>query len=240
METVEGRAPTDNPPYVFAGWLLDATHEERRALDEATARIIAQVHEVAVSAVGSMPVPEGDALRAHVQGQRDFYAWTHADDGVRVPLIERAFDWLEENWPADPGDPVLLAGVTPGRATSSTTASSRPRCSTGRWPGSARAGSTSPGPDVLHLFFQDIARSSRCRGCRTSRRREEFASSYAALSGTPIHDLHWYVVYGLVRYAIVMARIKRRRSTSARSRSRRIPTTTSCIPRSAREGARWR
>ncbi len=38
MESVQGRTPPDNPPYVFEGWLLDATDQERRTLQDSTVR----------------------------------------------------------------------------------------------------------------------------------------------------------------------------------------------------------
>ena len=55
-------------------------------------------------------VPAGDALRAHVEGQRQYYQWALLDDGFRIPIIDRSFEWLEEHWPADPGPDVLSWG----------------------------------------------------------------------------------------------------------------------------------
>jgi aminoglycoside phosphotransferase (APT) family kinase protein len=49
-------------------------------------------------------------LRQHVDAQRAYYRWALADDGVRIPLIERTFEWLEQHWPAEPGPNVLSWG----------------------------------------------------------------------------------------------------------------------------------
>ena len=209
METVHGRAPADNPPYVFTGWLLDATDEERAHLQTETARVVARVHEVPPSAVPSLTVADGDALRAHVAATRDYYDWTYADDGVRVPLIERTFDWLEAHWPGDPGEPVLSWGdARPGNILYD----GFDPVAVLDW---EMAGVAPRGVDVawfpmLHMFFQDICDVFELPGLADFGVPEEFAAQYTELSGHEIKDLHWYVVYGLLRYAIVMARIKRR------------------------------
>jgi hypothetical protein len=52
---------------------------------------------------------EGDALRRHVTAQPAYYDWV-VDGLARSPLIEQAFDRLEELWPPEPGPPVLNWG----------------------------------------------------------------------------------------------------------------------------------
>jgi aminoglycoside phosphotransferase (APT) family kinase protein len=48
MDQVEGRVPLDNPPYVFGGWLLDATPNERAQLERASVKIVSDLHASAV------------------------------------------------------------------------------------------------------------------------------------------------------------------------------------------------
>jgi len=114
MRAVEGRAPVDNPPYVFGGWLFEADPSDRAALDEAAVSTIAKIHSVPDprSAFPRLGEAAGDdPLRAHVEAQKEYYAWTHREDGLRVPILERAFDWLESHWPEqDPDDAVLSWG----------------------------------------------------------------------------------------------------------------------------------
>ncbi len=209
MEAVHGRAPSDNPPYVFGGWLYDATPAERQRVQDATAEVIARVHEVPVSAVPSFREAGPDALRRHFQGQRDFYAWSYADDGVRVPVIERAFAWLEANWPADPGDPVLcwgdarpgnilFDGFEPAAVLDWEMATVAPRGLDVAW------------FPLIHGFFQDVAEVFELPGLPDFGDAEEFAAAYERHSGHPVKDLHWYLVYNALRYGIVMARVRRR------------------------------
>ncbi|MDJ0114497.1 phosphotransferase family protein, partial [Rhodococcus erythropolis] len=50
-----------------------------------------------------------EALRSHIEDQRRYYEWATAD-GPGSPLIERGFDWIEANFPADAGSAVLCWG----------------------------------------------------------------------------------------------------------------------------------
>ncbi|MGW8650967.1 phosphotransferase, partial [Nocardia salmonicida] len=71
MERVEGRAPSDNPPYVFFGWLFDATAAERELVADATVEVIAQVHAIDdVARRFPLLDGEGTALRRHFEAQR--------------------------------------------------------------------------------------------------------------------------------------------------------------------------
>lgn len=211
MRAVEGRAPLDNPPYVFGGWLAEATPEERAGLDDAVVDTIARIHSVPEPG-GLFPERAGltgeEALRAHVQSQRDYYAWTHATDGVRVPLIERTFAWLEENWPS-PGDAVLswgdarpgnilFDGFTPVAVLDWEMADLAPREVDLGW------------HVFIHRFFQDIAEVFGLPGLPDFATAERAIATYQERSGHQVDSLQWYVVYAALRHGIVMARIKRR------------------------------
>src|SRR5262245_31062168 len=113
MDQVAGRVPLDNPPYVFGGWLLDAAAEERAQLERASVKIVADLHAIPgpAEAFGWLRPPPGTpALRWHVDQQYAYYRWALADDGIRIPIIERSLDWLERHWPADTGPDVLSWG----------------------------------------------------------------------------------------------------------------------------------
>src|SRR5260370_16016591 len=46
MDQEDGRGPLDNPPYVFGGWLLDASPHERAQLGRARVQILADLHAI--------------------------------------------------------------------------------------------------------------------------------------------------------------------------------------------------
>jgi aminoglycoside phosphotransferase (APT) family kinase protein len=210
MEAVAGWVPSDNPPYVFGGTLYDATPEERRALQNATVDVLAGIHASPVDAVPVLLAEAGsDSLRAHVDAQREYYAWTHSRDGVRIPILERTFDWLEARWPADPGEPVLVwgdsrpgniifDGFAPAAVLDWEMAAVAPRGVDLAW------------MVLIHQFFQDIAEVFELPGLPDFCRAEDVHARYAEVTGVQVSDFEWYVVYAALRHGIVMSQVKRR------------------------------
>jgi aminoglycoside phosphotransferase (APT) family kinase protein len=212
MDQVDGRIPLDNPPYVFTGWLLEATPAQRALLQRASIAILAQVHAIADPAAAFpalRPPPGRDALRWHVGRQHDYYRWALAGDGIQVPIIERSLDWLAEHWPRDRGPDVLswgdarigniiYSGFEPAAVLDWEMASLGPRELDVSW------------FVFLHRFFQDIAEFFGLPGLPDFLRRSDVEACYQELSGHPLRDMDFYLVYAALRHAIVMARIKRR------------------------------
>ena len=212
MDQVDGRVPLDNPPYVFTGWLLDATDAERARLQRASIGVLAQVHAIAgpAAAFPSLCPPGGkDSLRWHFELQRDYYRWALSGDGVGVPIIERSLAWLEEHWPSGRGPDVLCwgdarigniiyQGFEPAAVLDWEMASLGPRELDVGW------------FVFLHRFFQDIADFFGVPGLPGFLRRSDVERCYQELTGCPLRDMDFYLVYAAVRHAIVMARIKRR------------------------------
>ncbi|MFI5498938.1 phosphotransferase family protein [Nocardia asteroides] len=210
MEKVDGRAPSDNPPYVFFGWLFDATAAERELIADATVDVIARVHAVDdIAARFPLLDGEGSALRRHFQAQRAWYRWALTDDGVEIPLIERTFDWLEAHWPAETGPDVLnwgdarpgnilFDGFAPAAVLDWEMATFGPRELDLGW------------VIFIHRFFQDIATRFDQPGLPDFLRRDAVVAKYQELTGHTVRDLDFYIIYAALRHAIVMARIKRR------------------------------
>jgi aminoglycoside phosphotransferase (APT) family kinase protein len=212
MDQVDGRVPLDNPPYVFTGWLLEATPDERAGLQRSSVALLAKLHAIpdAATAFPMLRPPAGqDALRYHVAQQRAYYRWALADDGIRVPIIERSFDWLADHWPHDRGPDVLnwgdsrigniiYHGFEPAAVLDWEMASLGPRELDVSW------------FLFLHRFFQDIAEFFELDGLPDFLRRSDVERCYQELSGTALRDMDFYLTYAALRHAIVMGRIKRR------------------------------
>ncbi len=210
MQAVEGRTPSDNPPYVFGGWLMDATPEERRQLQDRTVGVLAGIHGIAdASTVFATLAPEGEPLRAHVDALRTYYEWTRSTDGLHIPVIEQAFDWLEANWPADPGPGVLswgdsrpgniiFDGFTPAAVIDWEMAAIAPRELDLAW------------VVFLHRFFQDIATVFEMPGIPDFCRRDDVVETYESLTGHTVRDFDWYLTYAALRHGVVMSQVKRR------------------------------
>ncbi|UGT63617.1 phosphotransferase family protein [Nocardia asteroides] len=210
MRRVDGVVPADNPPYVFVGWLFDATPEQRAEVGMATVDVIADVHAIPhAEARFGLPSGPGQPLRRHVRAQRAWYDWALADDGYRIPIIERAFDWLDANWPADPGPAVLCWGdARPGNIIWEEW---RPLAVLDWEMAAIVPREVDLGWIIfIHRFFQDIAERFEQPGLPDFLRRADVVARYESRTGHTVRDLDFYLVYAALRHAIVMARIKRR------------------------------
>ena len=212
MDQVAGRVPLDNPPYVFGGWLYEATDAERAELQRHSVKILADLHAIGSpeEAFPALVPPAGtDSLRWHLGRQREYYQWGLAGEGITVPIIERSLAWLEEHWPADRGPDVLswgdsrigniiYDGFTPAAVLDWEMAAIGPRELDVSW------------FIFLHRFFQDIAEFFELPGLPAFLRRSEVERAYAEYSGYQLRDMDFYLTYAALRHAIVMSRVKRR------------------------------
>jgi aminoglycoside phosphotransferase (APT) family kinase protein len=210
MRRVDGEAPPDLPPYVFTGWVLDATEEERARMQRGIVRVLAGVHEVspATDDLRFLERPDHGATPMDQQlgYQRWYYEWARGDE--RYPLIERTFSWLEASRPAEP-DPVLnwgdsrlgnvlFADWTPVAVLDWEMATVGP-----------------PEVDVawavfLHRFFQDLAQTFEMPGLPDFMRPDDVGAAYEELTGRRLQALDWYEVFAALRFAIVSVRTSTR------------------------------
>ncbi|MFI7319201.1 phosphotransferase family protein [Streptomyces venezuelae] len=208
MERVEGRVPPDVMPYTYEGnWLHAATDAERAHLEEASVRVLAHLHDqVPPEAASFLALPgDGSPLRRHVAAQRAYYAWV-VDGLPRSPLIESAFDRLEELWPRHEGDAVLnwgdarignivYDGFEPAAVLDWEMAAFAPREVDLGW------------TVYLHRFFQDLTVGFGQPGLPDFQRRDRVEAAYARLTGHTPRDMDFYTLYAALRHAIVMLRV---------------------------------
>jgi aminoglycoside phosphotransferase (APT) family kinase protein len=211
MERVDGRVPPDVMPYNMGSWLMDASREEQRALQDASVAVLAAIHAIDPASVDAafleIDAPGDTALRRHVAHWRAYYDWVRGDE--RHPLLEAAFEWLDENWPDDEGDTVIswgdarignmmYDGFTPAAVLDWEMASLAPRGVDLGW------------MVFLHSFFEFIARQMEMEGMPHFLRSPDVVATYEACSGVPVSDMAWYEVYAALRHGIVMARVHAR------------------------------
>jgi aminoglycoside phosphotransferase (APT) family kinase protein len=207
MERVDGRVPPDVMPYTYEGnWLHAASYEERTRLETASIGLLARLHDqldVRGDAFFRQWGPGG--LRDHVESQRAYYQWVV--DGVsRSPLIESAFDRLEELWPRDAGESVLTwgdarigniiyDGFEPAAVLDWEMAALAPREVDLGW------------MIYLHRFFQDLTLRLGQPGLPDFLRRDTVERRYARLTGHTPRHMDFYILYAALRQAIVMLRV---------------------------------
>ena len=213
MRRVDGFVPPDATPYTFGdNWLFDAAVEDQRRLQDRSVAVLAGIHTIsaeepaAASQKNGMPGPT--ALRRHVTAQRDYYRWV-VRDGMRSPMIERGFDWLIANWPAEPpavvswGDArignIIYRDFEPVAVLDWEIAGLGPRELDLGW------------MIYLHRFFQDLAEQMGMKGMPEFMLLDDVVETYQELTGYEPHDLRFYIAYAALRQAILMSRITRRR-----------------------------
>jgi aminoglycoside phosphotransferase (APT) family kinase protein len=214
MEQRSGRVPADVMPYVMTGWLLDASDAERRHLQDASIRVLAHLHALRATpqevAFLDVQGPGATPLHRHFASQRDYYDWV-ISDGIRSPLLERTFDWLEEHWPDEAeavvswGDArignIIYEGFDPVAVLDWEMAALAPREFDLGW------------MIALHGFFQELAdRYGMGSGLPDLFRREDAVSTYEAATGHKVRDLPWFETYAALRHGIVLFRVARRQA----------------------------
>jgi aminoglycoside phosphotransferase (APT) family kinase protein len=212
MERVEGEVPPDLMPYTFGSWLLDASEEQQRRLQDSSVRVLAALHGIDARpdelAFLELDRRGATALRRHVEDQRAYYEWVVAD-AARSPLIERGFAWLESHWPTDDtastiswGDArvgnVIYRAFEPAAVLDWEMAATGPREIDLGW------------MIYLHRFFQDLTEEAGLPGMPGFMRADDVAATYEAQSGWAPRDLQFFVFYAALRHGIVMARVMRR------------------------------
>jgi aminoglycoside phosphotransferase (APT) family kinase protein len=206
MHRVDGVVPADVPPYVFGGWLLDATPEERATLQRNAVQVLADLHAIDVTGPDAafLDRPQWGAtpLDQHLAYQRWYYEW--AREGRSSPLIERTFAHLEAHRPAQERTVLNWGDARIGNI---------------MWRDFApvavldweMAAIGAPGVDIswmifLHRFFHDMATKYGMPGMPDFLRREDVARQYEELSGHPATDLEYYEIFAALRFAIVSLR----------------------------------
>ena len=148
MRRIDGDAPPDIPPYVFGGWVADATPETRAAMQSRTLDVLEQLHELTPANSDSRSSRAPATRRHRAPNSRSVTSagtTTGRATAQSYPLIDAAFAWLEVHWPEE-GETVLNWGdARVGNILYRDFAPSR--SSTGRWRRSARRGR--PGVDDL-------------------------------------------------------------------------------------------
>jgi aminoglycoside phosphotransferase (APT) family kinase protein len=211
MERVDGRVPPDIMPYNFGSWVTEASEEDRAHLEEASVAVLAGIHGIA-DPVGTFAPLLGDpgpsALRRHVDAQRAYYRWVAAA-GPRSPLIERCFDWLDDNWPDGEGPTVLSWGDA---RIGNILYDGFDPVAVLDW---EMADLAPPEVDLgwmiaLHEFFEHVAANYGLPGLPDFFRPDRVAATYERLAGYTPRNLEWFRFYAALRHGIIMFRISQR------------------------------
>jgi aminoglycoside phosphotransferase (APT) family kinase protein len=204
MAQVQGRVPTDQPPYHSGGWMHEITPAEREAIWLGGFESMARIHRLDLDATGfgSLRRPELGAtpLEQEITYYEKYYEWASA--GRVNPVIEAAHDWLVANKPQNEpeglvwGDArignIIFDGTTPAAVID--------------W---EMVSCGSPERDVGWAVFLDRHHSE---GIETPRLEgfpsyDDTIAFYEEKSGHQVRNLHYYEVFTGWRFGIIMLRI---------------------------------
>lgn len=217
MDRVDGEVPRDVLPYCFPdpNWVLDATDDERRRLQDSAVRSLAGIHRLDpdhhdLSAL-AYDTPGATSLERHLAWWERYHRWVVAD-GEPSPLLAECMTWLRDHLPVEGSD------TGPARLS---------------W-GDARignmlfadfevaavldwemAGIAPPEVDLgwmiyLHRFFQDLTESLGAEGLPAMLRPADVVATYREASGRDVGDLRWPIAYSAMRHGIIMRRVTER------------------------------
>ncbi|OHV05226.1 phosphotransferase family protein [Mycobacterium talmoniae] len=203
MARVEGRVPSDDPPFTTTGWVLDLTPGEQEELHRNGLRTMGLIHAVHLDQVGLGQLR--DHPESGVDGQlsfwRDTFGW--ASEGQPNPVVEAALDWAEGNRPNDTGAPVLNWGDA--RIGNMLFAGDLTVAAVLDWE------MVSVGPRELDLgwwllmlrYYSESLGAPQLPGFPT---RDEVIAEYENIAGVQVRNLHYYEVLAALRLSILMHR----------------------------------
>lgn len=103
MEKVAGLVPSDSPPYHSEGWLCELSAEERECTWFNGLDAMSEVHKLQWDSPEFSFLKRVPEARTSIEAQLDY--WEHfmewGMDRSRYRLLERGFQWLTRNAPAE-------------------------------------------------------------------------------------------------------------------------------------------
>jgi len=204
MRRIDGRVPSDNPPYHASGWLVDATPEERRSVWLSCFEMMARIHRLDHRAVGfgflEQPELGATGLDQEIAQYEKYLAW--AARGRPQPTAEAAFEWIKANRPKDEPEGLVWGDARVGNIIYD---GGKPAAVLD-WE-MVRIGP--PGMDVGWAIFLDRHHSE---GMGTPRLEgfpsyEETIAHYESHAGRKVENVDYYQVFAGFRFSVIMMRI---------------------------------
>jgi aminoglycoside phosphotransferase (APT) family kinase protein len=205
MERIDGRIPTDNPPYHVGGWTTEIAPAEREALWWSGIDALCAIHGLDWRALGLGFVDTPGAGDTPLGRQLDDYAgflgW--AARGRPQPTCEPALAWLRENRPKEP-EPV---GFCWGDARPGNMIFRDGRCvAVLDW---EMATLGNPVQDLAWWLFLDRHHSEGLGAPRLPGfpGRSETIEAWERSTGLSARDLDYYEVFAAFRFSVIMIRV---------------------------------
>ncbi|MEU8343800.1 Predicted kinase, aminoglycoside phosphotransferase (APT) family [Actinomadura meyerae] len=204
MGRVDGRVPTDMPPYHLDGWVTEAPPEERAAMWWSTLEILAVLHRLDVRELelGFLDQPQWGApgLDQRLNYYEHYLHWAY--QGPQETAL-KALEWLKANRPEEPDEPVALWGDA--RIGNVIFQEGVPAAVLD-WETAALG---APEEDLAWFLFLDRHHSEGVGAARLDGfpSPAETVARYEELLGRPMRDMAYYEVLSGFKFSVIMARI---------------------------------
>jgi aminoglycoside phosphotransferase (APT) family kinase protein len=204
MDHVEGRVPTDRPPYHVDGWMKEVSPAERAEIWWGGIECLAKIHRLDPVATGFGFLERRAPGESHFRHQLAYYEryllW--AARGLPQPTVEAGLAWLRANEPEDPRTVLLWGDARIGNIIF---AGTRPAAVLD-W---EMVTLGSPEEDLAWAIFLDRHHSEglgvpRLEGFPSY---EDTVARYQTLTGFEVRNLHFWQVFAAFRFAVIMSRI---------------------------------
>jgi aminoglycoside phosphotransferase (APT) family kinase protein len=202
MRRVDGRVPSDDPPFTARGWVLELSPDDQRHLYDNGLKVLADIHAADVATLdidGLRDRPT--SIDGHLAYWEGVFEW--AAGGESNPTVEAGFEWIRDNIPSEEGplclswgdarignmifaDDLSVAGVLDWEMA----AVGSPEIDLAWWLFILRhhtEGIGAPPPPGFPSFEETVAR-------------------YEELSGREARNVHLYEVFSALRLAVLMHR----------------------------------
>jgi aminoglycoside phosphotransferase (APT) family kinase protein len=206
MPRIDGRVPTDMPPYHSGGWVAEeAGPAERERMWWSGLEILARVHALDAAALGLGFVDQPRWGRMGLDQRLGYYEYymNWAWPGPK-PTAQRALAWLRRHQPAEPEPPVLLWGdARIGNIIYDDAGTPKAVLD---W---EAASFGQPEEDLAWFLFLDRHHSEgvyvpRLDGFPSA---AETVSRYEELAGRPMRHMDYYEVLSGFKFTVIMSRI---------------------------------
>lgn len=207
VERAYGRVPSDDPPFVTGGWVVDLSPYERARMYDSALRAIAAIQTLDPVATGLGDLQHADlgstVIDQELEYWRRFYAWAGGDR--RSPLIDAAFDKLTASRPTG-GDETLVVSWGDARFGNLMFGDDHEVTAVLDW---EMATLGPPEVDFAYFLFFDRLYSSGIGAPRLPGfpDRASAIARFEALTGRTMHDLDWFEAWAALRGAILLFRV---------------------------------
>jgi aminoglycoside phosphotransferase (APT) family kinase protein len=206
MDHVDGRIPSDNPPYPIEGWLHDAPAAEQREICHNSIEVLGRLHRLDPDRVGLADLGRigmGTGIGGQLEAWRGLLEWGRR--GAQ-PTLDAAFAWLEHNRPAEKDVQAITWGDA--RVSNIVYDGTRPVALLD-WEMAALG---PPEIDVGWFLYMDRQLSEGIGFPQLAgfADRDTQVAVYEQAAGRRVDDLTWYEVFAGVRFAITLMRVAQR------------------------------